>query len=477
MEFSENGLSIPGNLVSVIKQALLAYAEETEPYYLVRSTHYNAVVPSTFLSNQQYQDYLAFCKEHPVVFAKISGNNLVLVSFDNFYDDGYAFIQRSIKTFSDGGREYYADVCDRNWQMYPMFTVYIYYYDSGTGERVEIKEQDQSLTGKYSWMLMNPPGILTSSSTIGMFTHGGTFKLFKSLNDYKNYSAGSRKVYFGSGFYDKEPGEIKVTFDELEDYLDGRYDDCFDRLKDLIGGEDLSEEALEKLVDKLLGQIKDTGGEVTDNQQQANTLLQKILETLQQLDRTVETGFAGLSGLAPDTSGIEMYLEEILQALGFISWQLEDMTTEKVEEETDSLVDSLFSAFSEIGDVMKRKFPFSIPFDLHGVLSFLGGIGTASESSAAQLLAGPEPASYPASGQGAFYVQMQEEAHSPPSGTGAPRFELPFVIGSAGLEAVLVIDLQHFDTLSHISRTMFSCLFVLVLINLTLKLMDVSNVI
>lgn len=55
------------------------------------------------------------------------------------------------------------------------------------------------------------------------------------------------------------------------------------------------------------------------------------------------------------------------------------------------------------------------------------------------------------------------------SPTGAPIFYIPFVIASAGIDCMVVIDMSGFDELSKLSRTLFTLMFMLCLYNLTFK--------
>lgn len=76
---------------------------------------------------------------------------------------------------------------------------------------------------------------------------------------------------------------------------------------------------------------------------------------------------------------------------------------------------------------MKYKFPFSIPWDIHHIFTVL--------------------------------------ADTPK----APYFELPLVIERYGINEKIVIDMSRFQVLSDLSRSMFSMLFAIFLINLTFK--------
>lgn len=99
-------------------------------------------------------------------------------------------------------------------------------------------------------------------------------------------------------------------------------------------------------------------------------------------------------------------------------------------EELDTVVDyvpTLADSLTDMGDGLKKKFPFSIPWDIHYILS---GLATTPK---------------------------------------APRFELPLKVERYGIDETIVVDMARFQVLSDLSRSIFSLLFAMVLINLTIK--------
>lgn len=104
--------------------------------------------------------------------------------------------------------------------------------------------------------------------------------------------------------------------------------------------------------------------------------------------------------------------------------------TEDLEEDLNNVVDyvpTLADSLTDMGDVLKKKFPFSIPWDIHYILS---GLATTPK---------------------------------------APRFELPLKVERYGIDETIVVDMARFQVLSDLSRSIFSLLFALALINLTIK--------
>ncbi len=102
-----------------------------------------------------------------------------------------------------------------------------------------------------------------------------------------------------------------------------------------------------------------------------------------------------------------------------------DLTNEM--EGIADYVPTLADSFTDLGNGLKTKFPFSIPWDIHYILS---GLATTPK---------------------------------------APRFELPLKVERYGINETIVVDMARFQVLSDLSRSIFSLLFAMVLINLTIK--------
>lgn len=90
-------------------------------------------------------------------------------------------------------------------------------------------------------------------------------------------------------------------------------------------------------------------------------------------------------------------------------------------------VPELADDLSGVVDTFKTKFPFSIPWDIYYILN---GLATTPK---------------------------------------APRFELPLKVERLGINETIIVDMSRFQVLSDLSRSIFSMLFMIVLINLSIK--------
>lgn len=557
------GIVFDEDLTAYMKQALIEYAEETNGFELIPTTDYHDLSASDFQSGYIYHSFRNLVHENGLVAITgggVSGNvcnqSLGFPLFlpfdkDSVKNSNFSGAVSLVKA-SGYNSPYYEKVWFYDTFSWSFLTYTVYdcntYYNTEEGHTAYkvITSFDECILKTsgvnsdfqnvgYSYIGWDPKANF-SKNFDGYFlysTDGRKLKVFNSLNALKNYTTGNRSVYFGSGFYDT-PGEIKVSFDDLEKYIDGKYDKFFDDLKDLIGKEtdnedSLTEEDLEKLVDKILDKMDETGGNTGDNtggntggntgdNTGGNTGDNSGL--LDGISGMIDSITSTLSGYY---DAVLMYLQGILTDLDYIVMEMQDMTEEEATTKTDSVLSELKSTFSEVGDVMTKKFPFCIPWDLKQLFVTLNGGKDYSGEEAAMLLSDdgtedyalttPENPELPTfkgyTGSGKLvdvivYSSPSSRA-SPPSGdsgimllaadgagdddtsgndtagadagvyrseSGAPVFHIPFVLNSIGLNSALVIDMSPFDGVSDISRTLFLLIFIYQLILLSIRITE-----
>lgn len=505
IEISDDGnITIPADLIAIIKQALKEYAEESNGYIILPTVPFSTVTPSTFTNSYQYQTVKSMANEYGVLFIRPSSIYLRVgdvSSYKNgevgFYisNDSSDYYIVSLMHLEEWSNITYFDKCIN---IQPSYDKVIHTWD-------EAESSASPSDGLYYYTVssdkkscnigtirFNKSGVYDfSPNCINVMSKDGrNILVFKSKEALQNYSVEHRTVYFGSKFYE-DSGAVTGTYDDLQDWLDGKYDDFWDKLKDLIGDDSsLSEDDLEKLVDKLMDQLKEVGDKIDEGNKETNNLLQQILNALNKLDATVASAFSG-SGF--DTSGIEAYLARILADLDYIVYEMEDKTEDELSNDLDNMSDTVMDTFSDLGEVAKTKFPLSIPWDIYNLLTMLGG---GSPAPASEVL----PTSYDSSSSGFVSVSTYSldeintysgehggggDSHESGnedgggghsrggyylSADGDPVFVLPLVFSeSMGLGGTINIDMAQFRVLSDISRTLFTLIFAVNLINLTFK--------
>ena len=336
-------------------------------------------------------------------------------------------------------------------------------------------------------------------------------RVYKTYGDFQNYTVGKRKVYYTSNYYNYVPEDLTVSIDDLEKEID----DLSKVIDQLLGqiSKDTDESEIEDLLRQILDELKNnpggggSGGDVNVDIDLSTTngLLSKILakvtqifdklsdtatDTFESIDLSTTNGllsqildkatqiFDKLSETASGTvdtvnTKLQETLDEILSTLRTISGdvsdikgQLENMSEQEFNEKSDSFLGEIMDAFSEISEVVKTKFPFSIPNDLR---IFLSKIALAPPETEEQQI---ESYSFDTSSGISLYsgedgggggsrdpVEMRE----------APVFRLPIVIERYGIEEYIIIDMSSFDPLSRFSRSFFTIIFMVCLFNLTFK--------
>lgn len=278
---------------------------------------------------------------------------------------------------------------------------------------------------------------------------------------------------------------------------------------------DLLKQILEELCNQQGGGGGGGGGDVNIDidLSTTNSWLSKIYAKVSQIFDKLQSGGSGstVTGILQDGLDailakleelgqiLKKYLSEITGDLDDIKGQLANMSEQEFEEKSDSFIGEVMDAFSEISEVVKTKFPFSIVNDLRIFLSKIAPPSADEE---------PQEAAYSLNTAGISLYSDDDhvgggasrddgEGDAPPGGGGASRpgtgfidvehggggssrepaemgvtapiFRLPIVIERYGIEEYIIIDMAPFDPLSRFSRSFFTIIFMGVLINLTFK--------
>ena len=463
-EPDENGnysMIFSEDLTSAFKQALLEYAEEQNGFGLLPTTDIHSISPTMFPTSYKYNSFKNLVMEAGCI--SVSGERSGTSSFNivrPFSTDNAVSLVLNSGSLVSRVRVRFYDTF--SWSEIRFLTYRFetrYVDDSGYVSYKTFSSYEEGEEGLLApnistigWI----PGVGSQmdNSYVLYSVDGRKMKVFNSLNALKNYTAGQRSVYFGSGFYE-DPGEIKVSFDELEKYLDGKYDSFFDDLKDLIGDKEdsLTEEDLESLVDKILDKMDDIGGGSNPG---GNT----------------PGGDDGSDGLLDTLSS---YLDSVLAYLDSILASIQDLIfAEQVKPDDEHLdlsdmindvwkdpqngsqavADSLSASFSDIASALTAKFPFCIPHDLYSLFNVF--VST-PESRSAVISADTGN------------IQLYSSAGS------VPHFELPLAVESLGIEETIIIDMADFQPLSTVLRVFISLIFAVALMKFTAMVMQLIN--
>ena len=481
---------LSSDLVASIKQALKEYQEESCGFMIVPTySVYSLMNTAMFSSGYDYRTFESLVKENTMVAYSYSYNYGTY--FHYFYDmspylDGSAGFYYTNDTSHDGCFESlfydfmswtYHKLNGYSFQSGLLTEVCTSFDALSAIDGVSVSQNSQLFHGffRFSMNGLFSNSIFQEGRTF-LFTAGGSDVLiFNSLDALKNYSIDHRTVFTTEKFYE-DTGDLTLSVDRMNETLEDM-NGLLDQFRDsLPSDENLTEDQLEKLLgaflDEFFARYEQSGGggsgsggtDAGGGSGSGGTDVSGILGFLESILQALEEGFTGILMYLDEGFGtLSEQLADISAGVGGIDESLEGMTQEQAGEMTDSFLSTVTSAFGEIGALLKTKFPFSLPWDLQGFLSVLGG-GTvevqASDGSIMMVNAyadGP-----PASAQ-----EMSD--------SGAPVFRLPLVVASAGIHEELVVDLSPFEYVHVISRGMLTVLYCLALMNLTFKVVELGK--
>lgn len=446
-------LAIPKELVTIIKQCLDDYAAENQPFKVEKTYRMAQIPASAFGIKPTYEMFKSyFGSSYSYVVCNPQGSY-------GFIGDLTACIKGGGGFIKNGN---YIQVMDGDWKYYRIpVNKYVNGTDADGKPHVEIME-NFGVNG----YLAHYDAKKTDFTKYGQYAFvvtpdGGNIRVFNTGSDFINYSVGQRKIYYTSNYYDYVPEDLQVSIDELQKTIDDMQD-VIDKLLDQIGN-DTSESEIEELLRLILEELKNNqgggggsgGGDVNVDidLSSTNSLLSKILAKITQIYDKMNTAVGDAEQAA--FTKIQESLDEIVEQLKKIKrWTAIDTVIDGVDAVADwldlirgvlkdakegagSAVAALSSAVGGSVDLMSKKFPFSIPWDVLFFVSVLSA----------------EP-------------QM-------------PHFEIPFNIESSMLgitiDYTMELDFSQFQWLSDLSRLIFSMIYAVGLMKMTFGVTSVGK--
>ena len=530
-EGNETGFYLSKEFMAQLKALLEEYAkteqtkEENGGFYLLPTTKFDEVPASYFINSQQFRTFRNIVIEKGVLAVLTQYRGLPMRFVDPFSDPDHHILL--VGNLSDMNLL-------QKYSWYPVYSSFFCAYDwKNEGFRTQtFPESDQIYTSvsdavDYPYTNINDEyrsnaminfdvenhGNISEQAWILYSTTGERVRVFVSQNAAKNYSVGSRKIYFSENYYSYVPDDLTVSIDDLQKSVDD-LQKIIDELLEKIGN-DTSEKEIEELLRQILEELRKNPGSggggsgsgdvtVSVDLKETNSWLSKIYNRLgdilakmsetagQSMDEVVNsigTSNGWLKKIADSIEDLKntlvKYLKTITSDLDDIKDQLEDMSEEEFNDKTDSFLDDATGSFSEIGELAKTKFPFSIPNDMKNFLAVLAQTSPEAaglysvESDGISLYSGEHGgggSSRPGS-DGFIYVEHGGHGGGGVSRdpaevvNGAPVFALPIVLERYGIEEYVIIDMAPFEPVSKLSRSLFTMMFMLCLFNLTFKVM------
>ena len=479
-------------LMAYIKQCLDEYAkteqtkEENGGFYLMPTINYEDVSMDTFNNSYMYYTFRNIMREKGVLSVRLRNGD---VWFNDAFSDPDHLIllvgdASSLNNYLNNpevrvSANYF---CANDWKIerFPLM-----YFKETDKIHYSCDEAVQYNTGNAGYVSGTALNKMDTYNYTLYSTTGERVRVFVSEYAAKNYSAGNRKIYFSENYYTYEPEDLTVAIDDLQKSVDD-LQKIIDELLEKIGN-NTSEKEIEELLRQILEELRNNPGgggsgsgsgdvTVSVDLKETNSWLSKIYNRLGDIlskmsESAGQSMDAVVDGIENLKKMLEKYLKTITSDLDDIKGQLEDMSEQEFNDKSDSFLDSATESFSEISEVAKTKFPFSIPNDLRNLLAV---ISPASPEASSAALLSVDQAGYddtgPASYDGMISVMDDsggEAAHL--SSTGAPVFHLPIVVESVGWDYAITVDLSGFQIVATLSRTFFTLIFIVGLIQLSIK--------
>ncbi len=502
----ENNIVFTKDFMAELKKLLDDYAAQNQPFK-VEKTYKMSQIPASAFSIKEGYNY----------FKSYFGSSYVYIVCNPQGSVGY--IGDATPCIKEGGgfvkSGSYIRILDADWQ-YAKFSMnkYVLNNRDENGDFYMSVKENFTTAGSLEHYNPNKTNFNSSPQSPMIITpDGGNIRVFNTIADFINYSVGQRKIYYTSNYYDYVPEDLSVSIDDLQKTIEDMQD-VIDKLLEQIGN-DTSESEIEELLRKILEALENNpggggsgGGDVNVDidLSSTNSLLSKILAKVTQIFDKMSGGTDGTGGgilqesldavlarLDDLNAMLKKYLSEITGDLDDIKGQLANMSEQEFEQKSDSFLGEVIDAFSEISEVVKTKFPFSIPNDLR---IFLSKIAPAQSEAEAVLYLDDMSGMVLYSGEHGGNGTTDGETNPPggggasrPGGSGfvsvdhgggggsrepaemreAPVFRLPIVIERYGIEEYIIIDMAPFDPLSRFSRSFFTIIFMVCLFNLTFK--------
>ena len=471
---NENTVTFPKETVTYVYNTLINVAKEHEPYWIVPIASYRDLDPAKFKTKAQYSTICQLARTYGLIgvngdqISDLSGaieNKHSLVMYTNWADTPDWSQEHALVCFYNEAwqwRGYYIYRFNFTSDMTVGFTS----FDDGT--KLDASFSRVTLHDSFfpNYPFYHNGGLYDYNGDIYrapkaclISKDGGHMRVYKTLDDFKRYTVGNRKVYYTENYYNYVPEDLTTSIDDLQqtvDDLSGVIDKLLGQITDTTDESEI-EELLKQILDELKNNQGGGGGggsgggdvNVDIDLSTTNTLLSKILAKVTQIfDKMSETAEG-----AADTAHakIQETLDEILVQIKKLKhWTMADTAVNAADAVADwldfikgifddaengagSAVSALSSTMGDAANLMKTKFPFCIPWDVYLIIGFLA-----------------------------------EEPQT-------PVFRLPIKLERLGIEEYIEVDLKEFETVSSISRTLFTVLYCYGLLNLTMKVFPVAK--
>lgn len=405
------GMYFSKEFMTELKALIEQYAKENEPYYIVPVPSYLDVTPSQFATKAQYTTICNLAK----TYGLIGVNGRFISNLSDVREKNHVFVwspyYNNIPENPDWSAKDIAGtyIYDQEWQR-KIYTFYSFSFTSDvtagyTSFDDGLISTDDNTTSIKQHGIFIPNYTMCNNGRVFNNTYGQSYamtaslvskdrcrvRVYKTLEDFKKYSVGSRKVYYTSNYYNYVPEDLSVSIDDLQKEIDD-LSKVIDQLLDQIT-KDTDESEIEDLLRQILDELKNNpgggsgGGDVNVDMSTTNGLLAKILAKVTQIFDKMNAAVGDAEDAA--FAKIQESLDEIIVQLKKIKrWAAIDTVVDGVDAVADwldlikdvisdadegvgSAVSTVAETLEDSAGMLSTKFPFSIPWDILLVVSVL----------------------------------------------------------------------------------------------------------
>lgn len=426
---SKGDLNISGATKAEIKNTFNTYIQDNKDvlYYTVHIPSIKQLYPSNVDYVFAYNQIKQIVDEFGLV--QITGFSNGYVRFYDIPDDlsNYFFILYSRNKYNSGDLNMYrilSYLYSCKTETYAKYDSYGINFDDDKTIISDIKNNYSSLApGSFGVLYPNYLDVSQSiygdtyrlSSNFMVAPDDLYIKVYTSLANYQNSLAGKvqRKYYYTSNYYIDNYSDSSITSEQFSNLLDK-----IDSIASVLANEEhennYDEDALTRRLDALINAIWSSTGDISDD---TGTLVEQNNKALKWYEK-IYNKLCDIKGSLADDSISEPWNKEVTNLVK--------------NTDNDATLNNFFTSlsltFSPVGESMKTKFPFSMPWDVYAVIVLL--------------CAEPQ----------------------------TPKYTLPFKFDTFGIDTELVVDCSHLSFLATVSRTMLTLLYILGLIRLTTKI-------
>lgn len=320
-------------------------------------------IPSAwFHTTTAYAQFRSYTDDSPYTFVSYSrggwnyydASSLFLATSDSYYGRVFPHVNTWLTSWGDEMTSQFMDGLYWYASDGLQQTIDSYAYFSRTGEKVDFTLSSEGPAIIYPFTVAQYNLGTNTWNCAGFYVRGcntdavSFVPVFKNQTAFISWMTGQGNYYrFNTGY---SGGDITVNPDADYSALSGAIADALKQ--GIANGETMSSllSRMQSAFSKKLDEINNSLGDISDNTSETNSWLEKIYDLLVKIDKKV----SGI--LIADTvdTAIDLFTKV---------W---DAITDWIEGKLQIL--DVISEASQITEIIKKKFPFSIPWDIYSIL-------------------------------------------------------------------------------------------------------------